>query len=610
MDEHDEQAAAPESPARVYTARLAARRAHVESLARRGLQISRWRVLCFLAVALVLLAWGSGIIALAWALLPALGFAWLVVRHEGAAREQARAEGAARYYEAGLRRLDGTWPGHGVTRVDLVADEHPYATDLDVFGEGSLFERVCTAKTRAGERALADWLAAPASIDELRTRHEAIAELRENLTLREELGLLGHALQSSVDVERLLSWAERPSALEGRAARTTGALAWILTLLSLVGLGLWILSSLGPLPLLGVLALEGLAYRARQREIQDIIRGVDGLTRDMAVLAEVFARLERERFTCARLVALRGLLVEGARGGSQEIAALARLVDWLEARRSGLFAPLAFAWMWTWHFGLAIERWRQRAGASARRWVEGLGELEALIALAGYAYENPEDPLPELRELAPGDAPRLILEDAGHPLLTRDACVTNSVSLGEPVRVMIVSGSNMSGKSTLLRTIGCNVVLALAGAPVRARRMSLCPLRVGASLRVEDSLLGGRSRFYAGILRLRDIVALARGPEPALFLLDEILHGTNSHDRRIGAEAIVRGLVESGAVGLVTTHDLALAKVADALGERAINVHFADELEEGELRFDYRMRPGVVDRSNALALMRAVGLEV
>jgi DNA mismatch repair ATPase MutS len=181
-------------------------------------------------------------------------------------------------------------------------------------------------------------------------------------------------------------------------------------------------------------------------------------------------------------------------------------------------------------------------------------------------------------------------------------------------RVLVVSGSNMSGKSTLLRTLGVNVVLAQAGAPVRARRLRISPLAVGASIRVTDSLQGGVSRFYAEILRLRQILdATAQpGPKgaPVLFLIDEFLHGTNSHDRLIGAEAVVRGLVERAAIGLVTTHDLALAGIADALGERAANVHFEDHIEDGRMVFDYVMRPGVVRKSNAIELMRSVGLEI
>jgi DNA mismatch repair ATPase MutS len=192
--------------------------------------------------------------------------------------------------------------------------------------------------------------------------------------------------------------------------------------------------------------------------------------------------------------------------------------------------------------------------------------------------------------------------------------VPNDVSLGGPgdpaPQVLVVSGSNMSGKSTLLRAVGVNVVLALAGAPVRAKRLRLSPLAIGATLRIEDSLQEGHSRFYTEILRIRSIVDLASGESPVLFLLDEILHGTNSYDRRIGAEAIVRALVGRGAIGLVTTHDLALTELTTALGSAAANVHFEDRIEGGAMVFDYKMRPGVVERSNALALMRAVGLDV
>ena len=186
----------------------------------------------------------------------------------------------------------------------------------------------------------------------------------------------------------------------------------------------------------------------------------------------------------------------------------------------------------------------------------------------------------------------------------------NDLHLGDPVRVLIVSGSNMSGKSTLLRTVGINAVLALAGAPVRARQLRISPLALGATVRILDSLQAGSSHFYAEITRLRVLMDLARGPRPLLFLLDEIFHGTNSHDRQIGAAAIIRGFLNRGAIGLVTTHDLALTHIADSLAPQAANVCFEDQLENGQLVFDYCMRPGVVQKSNALALMRAIGLEV
>jgi DNA mismatch repair ATPase MutS len=232
--------------------------------------------------------------------------------------------------------------------------------------------------------------------------------------------------------------------------------------------------------------------------------------------------------------------------------------------------------------------------------------MEALCSLASHAFEHPADPFPEF--VAAG--PCVDAEGIGHPLLAEDKVVRNDICIGGGLQVIVVSGSNMSGKSTMLRTVGVNAVLAQAGAPVRARRLTLSPLAVGASIRLTDSLQGGVSRFYAEILRLRQILDETAGPLPVLFLIDEFLHGTNSHDRRIGARALVLGLVERGAIGLITTHDLALADIADELGERAANVHFEDQIADGKISFDYQMRAGVVRKSNAIELMRQVGLEI
>jgi DNA mismatch repair ATPase MutS len=262
--------------------------------------------------------------------------------------------------------------------------------------------------------------------------------------------------------------------------------------------------------------------------------------------------------------------------------------------------------LWATQLSFAIEAWRRRHGPAVGRWLGAVGELEALCALAGYAYEHPEDPFPEIVE----DGPEFDGVDLRHPLRPMAEFVPNTLQLGGKLRLMVVSGSNMSGKSTLLRTVGINVVLALAGAPVRASRLRVSLLALGATLRVQDSLQGGTSRFYAEIQRLHHIMDLTREPLPVLFLLDEILHGTNSHDRAVGAEAVVRGLMNRGAIGLVTTHDLALAQVAEALAPKAVNVHFEDHLENGRMIFDYRLHEGVVKKSNALALMRAVGLDV
>ena len=245
-------------------------------------------------------------------------------------------------------------------------------------------------------------------------------------------------------------------------------------------------------------------------------------------------------------------------------------------------------------------------------WIDGIADFEALSSLACYRYEHSDDPFPEIVSVPVSSNKAGLFEgqQLGHPLLPRATMVRNDVHLGGDMQLLVVSGSNMSGKSTLLRTVGINVVLALAGAPVRATSLRLSPLAIGATLRIQDSLQEGRSRFYAEITRIRKLADIAAGPVPLLFLLDEIFHGTNSHDRLQGAAGVLQGLLDRGAVGLITTHDLALTSVADELSPRATNVHFADWFEDGDIKFDYRMKPGPVTRSNAIALMRAVGLDV
>jgi DNA mismatch repair ATPase MutS len=234
--------------------------------------------------------------------------------------------------------------------------------------------------------------------------------------------------------------------------------------------------------------------------------------------------------------------------------------------------------------------------------------LEAALSIATYAYEHPADTLPEI---VPGKRALLVDSKAmAHPLIPRGQAVPNDLHLGPEQRLLIISGSNMSGKSTLMRTLGVNLVLAQAGAPVRAQSFRWTPCALGATLRIHDSIQDGTSRFYAEILRLRQILDLAQGSLPLIFLLDELLHGTNSHDRAIGAEAVLRGLLGRGAAGIITTHDLAITRLAEGQLPAARNMHLQDQFEGAELRFDYKLRDGVVQKSNALELMRRIGLEI
>lgn len=558
--------------------------------------LGNWRLVTVAATAL--LAW----INLYLLPLGAAVFLGLIVLHERIARKLESERRAEALYDRALARLNHRWAGAGPAGETFREPEHPYADELDLFGHGSLFQLLCLARTAAGEATLAAWLKAPAAVEEVRLRHEAIREMRPNLDLREDLALAGEDIRAGVHPGMLTRWASLPPVRFPSPARWLAALFTAAVLATFTG---YMLQRWSWRPFVyTVFAQSVFAFALRDR-VLTVHGATDAPARDLALLAQILARLEREPWSSPLLDEIRRRLAAGGQTASARIAHLRRLIEWHDWSHNLGFSPVARLLLWSTHLALALERWRRDSGPHIGEWLQALAELEALSSLAGYAAEHPGDAFPELLE----SGPRFEAAGLAHPLLAERAAVRNHVALGGSVRLLIVSGSNMSGKSTLLRAVGLNAVLAWAGAPVRATSLRLSPLAVGAAMRVQDSLQEGRSRFYSEILRIRKLLDLAASGRPLLFLLDELLSGTNSHDRRIGAEAILRTLVERGAAGMVTTHDLALAHIADQL-PGASNVHFEDHIEDGRIAFDYIMRPGVVRKSNALELMRSVGLEV
>jgi DNA mismatch repair ATPase MutS len=356
------------------------------------------------------------------------------------------------------------------------------------------------------------------------------------------------------------------------------------------------------------LAAQIALARSCRDSVRQVVREAGVAPGDLERLAEVLRCLENEPLQSARL---RRMEAEGRCDGllaSQAIQRLGKLHAWLESGHNLLFVVVCKFFLWETQLAFAIEAWRARFGSKVEVWLWRLAEFEALSSLAGYAGEHPDDPFPEL--LAANASARIEAEGLAHPLLPESRAVRNDTALGSQGRLLMISGSNMSGKSTWLRAIGVNLVLASAGAPVRARKLRLTPVRIGACIRTTDSLQEGVSRFYAEIQRLAAIVKLAGQGVPLVFLLDEVLSGTNSHDRRIGASCVALALVQRGAVGLMTTHDLALTRIVEEIEPPGQNFHFEDQLQDGRMSFDYRLRPGIVEKSNALELMRSVGLDV
>lgn len=591
------------SPAEEYARRQSVRESRVTHFETIHIHLGNIRLL--LAVITVALAWASlrsHLLSPWWLAVPIVIFVCIAYWHSRILRSQDLARRAVKFYERGLARIEDRWSGIGETGDRFNDPHHVYAADLDLFGNASLFQLLSTARTRMGEERLAQWLLSPSTIEEISKRHSAIRELRDELDLREDLTVLGEDAHVGVHPDELVKWAGSSKQLG------MPGMAWVaptlagLAVLSAIVWAIWDIVT----PFVIVVAVEAFLTYGLRKSLDPVLHGTENAFGDLELLAGVLERVESHSFQGPQLRALQQELVSSGLTAHQAIARLRTLVDLINSRH-GMFVRLIDApLMYSVQVAYAAERWRRAHGGAVKQWLAIVGEIEALLSLAAYSYEHPNDPFPEIIQgHATFDA-----EGLGHPLLPAAVCVRNNVTVTVPTRVLLVSGSNMSGKSTLLRAVGINTVLAMAGAPVRAARLQLTPFQVGASIRINDSLQEGSSRFYAEITRLRQIVDLAGANPTLLFLLDELLQGTNSKDRRIGGEGIVRALVERGSIGLISTHDLALTDISGPLDGQLHNVHFQDELANGRMTFDYTLHAGVVTKSNGLELMRSIGLDV
>ncbi len=593
-------------PAHDYRQRLTVREARVTQLSKALENFGTARLVT--AAVILVTAWFSlfrGSFSPAWLLLGVAAFAVLVLAHQAARRSHSRAARAAQFYRRGLARIEDQWPGTGQQGLRFDDPHHVYAADLDLFGRGSLFELLCIVRTRMGEERLAQWLKIPASLTVIRERHAAITDLKDRLDLREELALIAEHTEVGLHPAALLEWAEAPNTLVARGLFWLGIVLPVAAVATAV---YWAATGFGA-PFFLTLLVEAAALAALRRRVDRVLNGSETAFADLRMFSELLLRVEREQFAAPVLQSLIGKLSSHGRKASQIIGSLSTVVSFAGSRRNQAIALLAVPLMYPLNVALAAESWRREHGCAVRSWIEVMAEFEALLSLATYAYEHPDDSFPEFVD---ADVPVSFTgTDLGHPLIPQARCVRNDVSITGATQILLVSGSNMSGKSTLLRTVGINTVLAMAGAPVRARALRLSELQIGASIRINDSLHEGSSRFYAEITRLRQLFDLAGGSgRHLLFLLDELLQGTNSRDRRSGAEGIVRALVARGAIGLISTHDLALTDISGLQPGALRNVHFQDELQDGRMIFDFKLRDGVVTKSNAMELMRSIGLEV
>jgi hypothetical protein len=547
-----------------------------------------------------------------------LAFATLVWMHASVLRRCDHAQRWVRVNEDARARYTDTWrelPNDGERFKNPL---HPYAGDLDLFGRGSLFQRLSVAQTLFGQQRLAAFLMNRADAKEVRARQAAVKELASLLDVRQELEALalavadpaGNATGSNraknwLDPEPLLAWAEgKPGFTTNRALVIIAYVAPPLTVGWMVACFLLDLHPVYWLPLMVAHALILITGRVHSARVFTAVSSTQGEFLRFGPMLELLESLPAESESLAELK--RSVNDSAGERPSQAMRRFERIVSWFEVRHNGLVYPfINLVLLWDIHCVLRLERWQARCGKNLRRWFQTLGELEALSSLAAFAADCPGCTYPELAE-----GPTFEAEGLAHPLLPADRRVTNDVILAGPGKGLLVTGSNMSGKSTLLRAMGISTVLALAGAPVVAKRFKLMPMAVRTSMRISDSLSQGVSHFYAELRTLKSVLDATRGNVPVLFLLDEILHGTNSRERQIGARWVLGELLRQGAMGAVSTHDEGLCQLPEPLASQLEQVHFRETMIGDEMTFDYRLRSGPVRSGNALRLMQAMGIPV
>ena len=508
------------------------------------------------------------------------------------------------FYEGGVSRLNNTWQGRGESGNELVRDSHLYQSDLNVLGIGSLFELLCTTRSGAGAERLASYLLDPVTLEETRKRQEAVKELRDLPALREKMIRLNRDWLKDSIGRAFQEWNSMPVLNVPKiisffmAASSCAMLVWGLAVFAKVLAWTQFMPFVVCLLVVQLMIAGTLLTRTRPQ-----IRKLRLLNNSLTVLLQGLELMECQHFQTPKLRSLVDRIRE--KRASLQVKRLERLIRAFDQREKDYFYLLSNLLAVGTQLVLAVDRWRGAHQEDFKGWLDAWADFEALHALAVYAVEHPKCTFPELV----GDTTVFEAKELGHPLLGEDVCIGNDFFLSAASPFYLISGSNMAGKSTLLRALGLNAILALAGGPVCARSARISGLRVCASIAINDSLLDGRSKFMAEVERLRETIYCSSQTKPVLFLIDEILSGTNSEDRRTAAEIVVATLIEGGAVGAVSTHDLALTDIASRCVPGGVLVYMASESTDDPLDFDYRLKAGVSRRSNAMAIVRMMGMD-
>ncbi len=539
-----------------------------------------------------------------YAMSPAVAFILLVINYRRLAKSAAYLENMVAINQRCLQRLAWQWPSFSEKGEQYTSPGHSYSTDLNLFGQGSLFQYINSTVTRGGEEALADLLKGQKDPSSIGERQESVKELSEDLDWRQRFQATG--MEKKVRQENpdeLLAWSK-----DQQAGVSFPGFLLFLPFITVLLFLLYYLQHLPlPLPLALTVIQYGIVFSTAKKIHQEFDRTQVASDR-LKKYAALLKCIEGGSFKATRLRRLQESVTGGGQAASIQIKALAGIVDLTQFRHNHpiIYVPVNTLTFWDLFTAKKLSAWKKSSGACLETWLSVISEFEVQLSLAGLAYDNPGWVYPEITEAPPS----LHASSLGHPLINPEERVCNDLAMPSPGTALIITGSNMSGKSTLLRTVGLNLVLAYAGATVCGAGLKAAFMTIYSKMQVVDDLSQGVSTYYAELTRIKMVIEAARSGEQIIYLLDEIFKGTNSKDRILGTKAVIRMLSSLPTLGLLTTHDLELAALADENPELVKNYHFDDQIESDRINFDYKLKPGVSTSTNAIALMKMVGIDV
>ncbi|MEO8772541.1 MAG: hypothetical protein ABI402_20765 [Ferruginibacter sp.] len=594
-------------PKTIYTSRLSALKAQQKKLQQKK---SVFGILRFGAIAAIIAVfyflWSLGMVYVFFvAILLLIVFVWLIYNDLANKAAIKHVGHLIAVNEAEVKALDGHYQ-HFHNGDSHLPKNHLYASDIDIFGHASLYQFLNRTSSDMGAGQLAHWLLNPATAEEILSRQNAIKELSKKILWRHELQAYGN--ESSIKMvtyQRLQQWIHEPTLfLQFKHWK------WLRIVLPAISISI-VTAALSDLIPMSFMYLTLLIFAAIAYQINKIVSPLhDKLSKivdEIEVLSESVMLIEKEKFESPLLVQLQQKYHPGKMHASIAIRHLKKILDRLDLRYNiAVSAPLNLLLLWNLQQALDLEKWKQEHAADVENWFKALGEIEALNSFATIHFNNPAWCFPVLVEKY------FFIEatELGHPLISENKRVNNFIKIDAKAEIMLVTGSNMAGKSTYLRSVGVNVVLAMAGAPVCAAAFKLSPVQLVSSMRIADNLEESTSTFYAELKKLKTVIDKVNNKEEIFILLDEILRGTNSLDRHTGSVALIRQLIKQKSAGIIATHDLALADIKNEFPANILNYHFDAQVEKEELFFDYKLKPGVCESLNASILMKKIGIEL